>query len=115
MNFAVKKSNCSLETASSSIQTVFISNGMENSFAENVGSAQVSRTHWEVCTHVITIERSSAEKRKFFAKNLKSLLRRSLKKLNDQIRGCLHERFYALRLTPRSMCLTDESVEDKLQ
>ena len=30
-------------------------------------------------------------------------------------RGCLHVEFCALRLTSQSMCLTDESVEDKLQ
>ena len=30
-------------------------------------------------------------------------------------KGCLHMRFCAERLTSWSMCLTDESVEDKLQ
>ena len=31
------------------------------------------------------------------------------------VKGCSHVRFWALRLTSWSMCLTDESVEDKLQ
>ena len=36
-------------------------------------------------------------------------------KVSVYLKGCLHVRFCALGLTSWSMCLTDDSVEDKLQ